>query len=173
MSLEEINKLRQELEEKMLKCSVNMRNDIRDALVEVNRLAEHLDAFKQEANDTFSKHELQRVSFNKSIEAKLDNLEHWFINHNENEMAKYDEIIALLTATAKETDTNAEFISKLELEEAKKQAVIDANAPREAVWNKVKMTAIGVTVTVLTGGVLSAVWFGLKMYIALNLGSVE
>mgnify|MGYP000444996997 CR=1 FL=1 len=172
-TLRRLEEVKEELEAKMLKCHATVNTEIHTALVEVNRLSEHLDAFKKEASATFTKHEMQRVSFNKSIEDKLDKLEEWFENHNENEMAKYDRIIELLEATAEESDNNAQYISKLELEEVKKKAIKEANAPRDAIWGKVKMVALTVVVGGITTGIMSALWFGFKMYVALNLGSVE
>ena len=114
---------RVEIEAKILKCKAEVKNDIRDAWVELKGLIQDVDTLKIDSQElksnqaeirlTLKHHEEQRVEFTTDIKTGLKELKEWFVRHNDEEMGKYNEIITLLKQTASDTNSNTTFINKL------------------------------------------------------------
>jgi hypothetical protein len=181
MGQQELDDLKKELEVKMLECSVSMKNDIRDALVEVNRIAEMFETHKHDVKSGFQKQELQRQSMNDELKGMITELfqaqqqlfeahkisDKKFNEHSDEEMDIYHEVkLALDLLSEKieklnqETDENSEYISKAE-QEAEIQRRIEEyekNKPSKKYFDKVKITAITVATGTIVTGMLAIVW---------------
>ena len=153
---------------------------------------------KNEVKATFSNiHEKldQQDSLRKKMDAKLDAIATQsrmnfdkFDSHTRDEMEKYEQIrVALvgiqetINKLSEDTAKNSGYIASDKenkrvdrlvserLEEAKR-IQDEKNATRNAVKNKIILTAVGLVTTVVVGGVISIVWFGFKAYMKLQLG---
>lgn len=156
------------IDTKLLKLRREVDIDIRDALVEVQSLAEKIIGIENSVSNTLTKHELQRTNFNESIERKIDTLAKWFEDRDKHEMGKYNEIIEMLKNLKQNTDENSDYISRKaheeKLEEEVALRIAEQKAPMKAVWNKFWMAFVGALGIAAAG----AIWVGIKFIMDLS-----
>ena len=144
-----------------------LHSDLREVKVDVHQLTNKLSKMEVHIETTLKGHETQRLNFNKSIILKIDELQNWFNEHNNNEMIKYEEIITSiknLTTTMEnvifETKENSNYISKKAhddyIDDEVTKRLNKINKPKEAMWNKIKVNVV----VALTLGALGALGAG-------------
>jgi len=148
-----------EIEHNMNKCKI----DVFDEIKAIHKKLEEQDFIR------------------KDMAEKLTKIDNKLIDHTDEEMLKYDEILVsidLLTKTMnrllEETSINTNFVSEQQKKEAIEAAItqhdIEKDKPMKDLKNKVMMTAVGIITAVAVSGLLGALWAGFKLYVAMGLG---
>ena len=171
-----------ELERKLLTCQLEVSRDIKDINKDLHKYGTRVQLLEKahviieeslaRAETARQEAKTEHKSFADYVAKELRDIKISSVSRAEDEKIFREKLLESIAEIASTTQNNSEYISKQEAEKKQEeyanQRIAEINKPRQELWHKVKLTAVGVVTTAIVSGAIAGILVVYDLYKKLN-----